>query len=262
MRFNGVMNKKVFTFFLSLKTTLWMFIALLGLFLYGAVIMPAREEFQGLFVQSLFAWMNEQSFAVSWWLWGAIVVLALLTVNTIICSIDALVKRKSARQWLLVISPQVVHIGFLFILLAHLLSSHGSYTARAYAYNNTVLTLPSGVDVLVKQLRVDVDPAGYVRDWAADIQYFEKGQHLTDDRITPNSPSFLRGFGMYIKTVRAAPFPIAVIEISREPGAWSALLGGIFFTAGMMTLLLLKIRREDALTKRRNQQSERGIVRP
>lgn len=238
--------KKVFAFFLSLRTTIWLFITLLSLFLYGAMIMPARVEFQGLFVQPLFTWMSGHSFTITWWLWGAIVTMAFMTANTVICSIESLMKRKSARQWLLIISPQVVHIGFLFILLAHLLSSHGSYKATAFAYKNTVLPLPTGLDVMFKELRIDVSPAGFVREWAADIQYFQKGRHIKDDSIMPNSPSFMKGFGIYIKTVRAAPFPVAVIEISREPGAWCALLGGIFFTAGMITLLILKIRREDA----------------
>ncbi len=250
------MFKKVFAFFLSLRTTIWLFISLLCLFLYGALIMPARAEFQGLFVKPLFVWINEHSFTVTWWLWGSIVALAFLTANTVICSIESLMKRRSARQWLLIISPQVVHIGFLFILLAHLLSSYGNYKATAFAYKNTVLPLPTGVDVMFKELRIDVSPAGFVRDWAADIQYFQKGRHIKDDRIMPNSPSFIKGFGIYIKTVRAAPFPVAVIEISRDPGAWSALLGGIFFTVGMMTLLLLKIRREEAVAEVRSQKSE------
>jgi len=45
--------------------------------------------------------------------------------------------------------------------------------------------------------------------------------------------------------VKVAPFPVAMIEVSREPGAPWALAGGILFIAGMVTLLFLKIRQEE-----------------
>jgi hypothetical protein len=41
------------------------------------------------------------------------------------------------------------------------------------------------------------------------------------------------------------PFPAALIEVSREPGAIWALVGGLFFLAGMITLLILKIKKEE-----------------
>jgi hypothetical protein len=240
------MFKKVLALFLSLRTTLWLLISLFCLFVFGAILMPARAEFEQLYMQPLFAWMINNSFMITWWLWGCVAILAFLTANTIACSIESLVRRRSARQWLLIISPQVVHIGFLFILLAHFLSSYGGYKATAFAYQNTVLSLPNGVEVMFKDLRADISPAGYITDWSANVQYFEEGRHLRDDVIMPNSPSFVKGLGIYIKTVRAAPFPVAFIEISREPGAVWALLGAVFFISGMIILLLLKIRREDA----------------
>lgn len=63
--------------------------------------------------------------------------------------------------------------------------------------------------------------------------------------IRPNSPSFQDGFGIYIKTVQSEPFPAALIEVSREPGAFWALVGGVLFLTGMITLLIFKVKRED-----------------
>ncbi len=51
----------------------------------------------------------------------------LLTVNTLVCSLQAVRGRWSREDFLLRISPQIVHIGFLFILLAHLLGAGSGY---------------------------------------------------------------------------------------------------------------------------------------
>jgi cytochrome c biogenesis protein ResB len=68
---------------------------------------------------------------------------------------------------------------------------------------------------------------------------------LSKDTLRPNSPSFIEGMGLYIKTVRFEPFPVALIQVSRDPGAPWALAGGGLFLIGMISLLLLKIRREE-----------------
>ncbi len=241
----GILSK-ILKFFLSLKTAIWLLMALLCLLLYGSVVMPMSEEFQGLQTVSLFQWMTENSPGITWWLWAAITVISLLTANTLLCSIESVLKKKSARQWMLVISPQVVHIGFLFILLAHLLSSYSSFRGTAVVYENQGLRLPNGNDVLFKKINADMDQTGYIKDWSSDVEYFKENRSLGTDRIGPNSPSFQSGLGIYIKNVQLEPYPVAIVEVSKEPGAVWALIGGILFMAGMITLLLLKIKKEEA----------------
>jgi cytochrome c biogenesis protein ResB len=154
-------------------------------------------------------------------------------------------RKREARQWLLIISPQVMHVGFLFILLAHLLSAYGSVRGVTFAYQGTVLQLPDNLDVRFNAVNANMDASGYITDWSADIEYFRDSRPLATDRILPNSPSFREGIGIYIKTVKALPFPVAMIEVSREPGATWALAGGVLFMPGMVTLLALKINREE-----------------
>lgn len=237
--------RKILNFFLSLRTAIWLILALLFLLLYGSIIMPVKEEFQALQTLPLFQWMLENPFNVTWWLWGSLGILSLLTANTILCSIESIFKKREAKQWLLIISPQIIHIGFLFILLAHLLSSYGSFKGTAFVYKDTMLTLPNGLEVMFEEIRTSVDQSGFVTDWSSDIRYFKEGRPLSSDVIRPNSPSFKDGLGIYIKTVKVAPFPVALIEVSREPGALWALIGGILFMGGMITLLMLKIKREE-----------------
>ncbi len=237
--------KKILEFFISLRTSIWLTIALIFILLFGAVLMPRHEEFRALHTVALFDWMQEMPLGITWWLWLCIVALSLLAANTMVCSIESLIKKREARQWLLIISPQVIHIGFLFILLAHLLSSYGSFRAVTYAYQGSVFQLPNNLEVRFNRVNANVDARGYVREWSAEIEYLKDGKPVSQDRILPNSPSYKEGLGILIKTVQVAPFPVAMIEVSREPGAPWALAGGIFFMLGMITLLFLKIRQEE-----------------
>jgi len=243
------MLKKVLSFFLSLRTAIGLLFALIFFLFFGSFVMPLREEFQALHAVPLFQWLAESPFSITWWLWVSLAILSLLTVNTLLCSLESVIKKRGARQWLLILSPQVIHAGFLFILLAHLLSSYGSFKGTTAVYKGSMLPLPNGLTVLFDEIRADVDQSGYVLNWAADIRYFKDGVQISGDSVLPNAPSFMNGFGIYIKTVRFEPYPSAIIEVSREPGAPWALAGGILFLAGMTTLLILKIRREEILEK-------------
>lgn len=240
--------KKILEFFISLRTAIWLLIALICILLFGSLVMPNHEEFLALHTTALFDWMQEMPAGITWWLWVCIGLLGLLTANTIVCSIESIILKRESRQWLLIISPQIMHIGFLFILLAHLLSSYGSFKGITYAYQGSVFQLPNTLEVRFNNVSADVDAAGYVKDWSADIEYSKDGKTLSQDRILPNSPSFKEGIGIYIKTVRVAPFPVAMIEISREPGAPWALAGGVLFMAGMFILLFFRVKLEEVST--------------
>jgi len=236
--------KNILKIFFSIRTSIWLLLVLLSLLFYGAFIMPLNEAFLMLHTTPLFQWLLENPLAITWWLWGAIVGVWFLTLNTLLCSIESLIKRRSARHWLLFIAPQIIHLGFLFMLLAHLLSSYGSFKGTTFVFRGTMLQLPNGQDVVFDDITVARDESGYVSDWSAHIRYFKNGRHLASDVILPNDPSFQEGIGIYIKTVQLRPFPSALIEVSREPGAIWALVGGICFLGGMIILLILKIRRE------------------
>jgi hypothetical protein len=41
----------------------------------------------------LFIWLRETPFAISWWLWVVLVLLALLALNTLLCSSETLWSR-------------------------------------------------------------------------------------------------------------------------------------------------------------------------
>ena len=118
-------------FFLSLKTAVWTLFVLVCLFFIGSALMPAdRGLFSLMNEDLLLRWTIGPALArpgQTWWFFASLAGLALLTVNTLVCSIQAVRGRWSRVDFFLRVSPQIVHIGFLFILLAHLLSAVSGY---------------------------------------------------------------------------------------------------------------------------------------
>jgi hypothetical protein len=236
--------KHISDFFFSLRTTLWLLGIMLLLMLAGAFVMPGNKAFQGLHSTPLFEWIGNQSLKTTWWLWGTIGVLAVMALNTLFCSIESIVKKRKVTQWLLLISPQIIHIGFLFILLAHLLSGIGAYQQATPAREGTALKL-SGTDTVlrVKDINIRLDYYGYISDWAVTIEYRTGDKVLQEDIIKPNAPSTFQGLNVNVKNLK--PYPESVLlQLNREPGAFWALVGGIVFMIGIVTLIGLKIRIE------------------
>jgi hypothetical protein len=241
IRYDGVVLRKALDFFLSLRTAIWLLLALIVLFLFGALVMPVRQEFQGINALPLFLWLRHSPLGATWWLLGSIGALSVLTANTLLCSVESIIRKRRSRQWLLIISPQVIHIGFLFMLLAHLLSATGGMKGSASVREGEGVMLPGEVVLRVKTVAVLAGPGGFPMDWRAEVQYLSGDKVLKNDHIGPNRPSFYEGLGVYIKDVRPGA---ALIEVSREPGAPWSLAGGALFTVGTLALFFLKIRKE------------------
>jgi hypothetical protein len=238
------MAGRLFRFLGSLDVSLWLVGALSLSLLCGAFVMPGNEAFQSIHALPLFDWMGDQTAGDVWWLWLSIAVLAGLTVNTVVCSIISVIRKRSAVQLLLFLSPQVIHLGFLFMLLAHLLSGLGGFKGTVVAEEGASFLLPGGGRVEVGDITLSLDRQGYLRDWGVGIVFHEGAGAAGAERILPNKPVFHGGVGVYVKDLRALPRKMVLLELSREPGAVWALVGGCLFMAGTITLLMLRIRGE------------------
>lgn len=234
----------ILNFFLSLKTALWSLGLLLALFFAGALIMPGRQEFELLHSVPFFTWIQQQPGGITWWLWGSISVLLVLALNTLFCSFESIIKKRRVTHWLLLVSPQVIHIGFLFMLLAHLLSGAGSSQGFANAVEGSTLTFSDNTVMKVNNIRIDMDDRGYMADWSVDVEYLSDGKTFRRDTIRPNNPSILAGFNINVKDLRHSPRRTVLLQVNREPGALWALIGGVLFMIGNVTLLMLRVRME------------------
>ncbi len=232
--------KHILNFFLSLGTTLWFLGLLLVLFFVGAFIMPGNNAFQQLHSTPLFDWIQKQPLRDIWWLWGIIGVLAVIAINTLFCSVESLIKKRNVTHWLLLISPQIIHIGFLFMLLAHLLSAFGASQQNANVMEGSRLRISKDTILKVDKIDIDVDYYGYISNWKVDVKYISENEILQSDRIMPNTPSVFNGFNITIKNLKPYPRKIALLQLNREPGAMWALAGGILFIIGIVILVAFK----------------------
>jgi hypothetical protein len=235
---------KVLGFFLSLKTTVVLMLGLLFFFVSGALVMPVHPAFKSITEVPLFEWLRDAPTGATWWLLGALALLVALVMNTLACSVESLVRKRSGRQWLLVISPQVIHIGFMLMLLGHLVSGYDSFKGVLVAREGTQVRLPNGVVMKVSDIDVTLTERGFPIDWRARVEYSDDGKLLKSDFMAPNRPSFFRGYGAYLKQVRPYPVRAAMVEVTREPGAPWALGGGVVFMLGTIALVGLKMSRE------------------
>ncbi|HAM53170.1 MAG TPA: hypothetical protein DCP92_21645 [Nitrospiraceae bacterium] len=236
--------KKCISIFLSLRTALWILMLLIIFAFAGAIIMPAHEEFQSINSVPLLQWLPKQSPSATWWLWISIALLAMLSANTLFCSIESIIEKRQFKEWFLMIAPQVIHTGFLLILVAHLMTGLWGFKATAEAREGTGLYLPGDTLVQIKDITISSDSLGYMTDWFVVIEYLSRGKVVKTDRLMPNKPSFNEGIGIYVKDLRAFPDKAVLLEVSKEPGAPWALIGSALFTVGIVMLVILKMKRE------------------
>ena len=231
-------------FFLSLKTSVWILTALVCFFFVGSYLMPLhRDVFGPMNDDILFQWTKHIAVnhgGYTWWFFAAVAGLILLTINTLVCSIAAVRGKWSRDGFLLRISPQIVHAGFLFILLGHLLGAAGGYRISGLMPEGAYAPLPDDLSLRLHRIRVETDARGFMTDWSADVSIYEGNDPVKTGSLGPNAPVFYAGIGVYLKSLDTSRGPAAVLLITKDPGALYALAGGILFMFGMIILLFLK----------------------
>ena len=216
----------------------------LGLWLTGGVILflgigsfaGGGEGAGSINNMALFAWLAESPVSLSWWLWTTVALLALLALNTVLCSVESLRSKAGSSRFLAIIAPQVMHAGFLLIVLAHLFSAWGGARHLLPVREGESVSFSGGGAVQIVNLRLETGPMGMPTAYSAEVRD-PAGAMST---ISPNHPAFHRGYGIYLKQVELYPYRAALIEVHREPGAGLALAGALFFTVGNIVLLAVR----------------------
>jgi len=231
-------------FFLSLKTTVWTLLAFIVVFFAGSYLMPARREIFGPMNEMLlFSWLGEVAVRApgsTWWFFLSLALLLLLTLNTIVCSLQSIRGKWARKDFLLRVAPQVVHVAFLLILFAHLLGAGWGYRLSGMLPEGAATRIPGDRVLHLQALRAQQDPAGYVRSWQASVAIYRNGERLAEGVLAPNHPLFHEGTGIYLKSFELAPSPAAFLLVHRDPGALWALAGGILFIIGSAVILFVK----------------------
>ncbi len=230
--------------FLSLKTTVWTLLALISLFFVGSYMMPVhRSIFASMNEDLLFRWVvrvASGAIPYTWWFFAAVTGLAVLTINTLACSINAVNSKWTRDNFFLRISPQVIHLGFLFILLAHLLGAGWGYKVSGTLPEGSYARLPDGRTIHLRSVQADINPRGMPVGWSAEVTLFDDNDPIATGTLGPNMPLLYGGIGVYMKSFELEPRPAAVLLVAKDPGALWALAGSVLFVLGSIMLLVLK----------------------
>jgi hypothetical protein len=242
--------KFLLKWFSSLKLTVWALTLLIGVFFLGAYVMPIYPKaHEGMNAMPLFEWWSTSGKdfpAINAWLPISVFLLAVLTLNTLVCTIRSL--RLSPSIW-----AHLTHIGFLLILLAHLLSA-------STGFKESNILLPRGHVVEVPRLNIQLKleninyvpyPGGMPKTYSAEVTLIDKDKKIRK-LLGPNQPAFYDGIPIYLKNFGFRPVPYAVCEIADDPGAMVAFIGSLIFLAGSLPLPFLvkwrgRNRREDEI---------------
>ncbi|HBG05899.1 MAG: cytochrome C biogenesis protein ResB [Geobacteraceae bacterium GWC2_58_44] len=220
------MLKNLYTRLCSLNLGLWLMSGVMLALAVGSFSRGSSES-AGLNDMPLLLWLQKAPLSFSWWLWLTVALIALLCLNALLCSIEAL--RSKGRS----IAPHLMHLGFLLVVLAHLFSAYGGFKQTLQLGEGGSIGFPDGERVRVERITTEVTSMGMMSGYRADLRL--EGGRVSG--IEPNSPLFHKGYGIYLKHVELTPAPVALVEIHREPGALLALLGALFFTGGNLMLL-------------------------
>ena len=224
------MIRKIHDILASLNVGLWLMAGVTTLLAIGSFVIGPEENAR-LNSMPLFDWLTGVPFVVGWWLWLTVVLLAGLGLNTVLCSIQSLRKSVGLPGLLRRLAPQVMHAGFLLIVLAHLVSSIGGLKEGLQVREGDVVNLPRE-QVLIQRLDAQVGAGGYVTDFSVTAV----DTHGRNAVIRSNEPYFSQGFGLYVKHLELYPVKYAVMELHREPGAGLALAGALLFVVGNLAL--------------------------
>jgi len=228
--------RKLYDFLTSLNLGIWLVSSVMLFLGIGSFV---AKEGSAINDVSLFTWMTQAPLAETWWLWITVAILALLALNTTLCSIESLRAKWQRGSFLVRIAPQLMHLGFLFIMLAHLFSAYGGFKEGGPLPEGGSFSFPDGSRVELSRLDLRMGPMGMPVDFSGTLLHSTPSGEIKAT-FSPNNPYFYKGFGVYLKHVEPFPTKTAMIEIHREPGAGLAFAGATLFTIANLMLIWLR----------------------
>ncbi len=237
------MPNKIWRFIISIELCLGL-LALLCIAMGAGSFILKGDYAAAINGMPLLTWLLEVPVGASWWLWLTVVLLGLLVLNTFLCSSETLWSRWGRAGWTALLAPQLIHAGFLLIVLAHLISAYGGSLQQVELGEGMAARLPNGRTFAIVAIGAVMSPQGIPVGYTGEL-VTDLNNPAARTTISPNHPWFADGYGVYIKHAESFPYKRALLEIHREPGAGMALAGALLFTIGNVLLVWLRSRAKE-----------------
>ena len=215
----------------SIETSLYLIAVSVLIFLAGSIYIPNNLDiFSEVNDKPIFRWLyeNKSVLSKSYWIYLQVMLMAALSLNMIVCTVDGLIGKLSARNFIQKVSPHILHIGMLLVLFGHLVSGTSGYK-KDYVVTEGQKFSHSDTDVYVDKVDL-VEIAGEnQKRWRVNMRVESDG-HKKSGILQPASPMFFRGVGIFVKS--ADEQGRTVIGIVRDPGVKWEIAGALIFLLG------------------------------
>lgn len=230
------MLKRTADFLVSLKTAIWALSIVIFLFFAGSLIVPDNmEHLSDINDVLLFQWLFGSKPSVSWWIYALLAALTFTALNIMVCGADSLIKKLSPRRFLQSISPQVIHLGVLLFLFAHLLTASTGLREEVLLKEGGTARFSNGSGFHVEKVMAEYTSPTETF-WAVRGRWLNAPGKEEPAVIMPAKPAFHNGLWLFIKS--ADPDTRKVSLMLREDiGALWALAGVAVFTLGCVLFL-------------------------
>jgi cytochrome c biogenesis factor len=212
-------------FFLSIKTYLWVSGIGMGIFLIGSFYIPQNLAiFSGINDVPLFNWLslNNNVFDKLFWIYVLIGIMLLLWISTLICSLDAIIKRTTRKSFIRVLSPQILHFGIILVILGH-----GVSGVTGYKHDVPMNALDSyearGFTLKINDMDFFKNPGENSTRWRAQLE-IDGNDHM----IEVGKPVFYNKVGFFAKSAQQKK-KTAIIGLIYDPGVIWEIVGAFVY---------------------------------
>ncbi len=219
-------------FFTSLKTTVILTVIIILTCGIGSFqILRNPDIYQGLGFGILIPWFFKEGvrhLSSTWWLPLLVSLLGLIGLNTLICTIDRLlrIRKNSMAGFLKVLHPylpHLVHIGFLIGLTGHLIgNSYGFKTTNNLLFKGEIKNVPHSQRLKVKLNDVnEVVEDGILRGIQTSVTLYDGDKVIRKGVIEINKPLIYNGVAFYHSHHGNAPYGyiLDIRDVSDTPAS-------------------------------------------
>lgn len=215
-------------FFLSLKTYLWVSGLGMAIFLIGSFYIPQNLAiFSGINDSPLINWLslNKNVLDKLFWIYVLIGIILLLWISTLICSLDAIIKRTTRKSLIRVLSPQVLHLGIILVILGHGVSAITGYK-HDVPMNSVDSYEAKGFNMKINDMDFFKNPGENSTRWRVHLEIDDNIHTLEVGR-----PAFYNNVGFFAKSAQQKKKTV-IIGLIYDPGVIWEIIGAFVFVIG------------------------------
>jgi hypothetical protein len=161
--------------------------------------------------------------------------MALLWICTLICSLDAVIKRVRRGSLIRVLSPQILHLAILFVLLGHGISAVSGYKLDIPMDLNSPQQVRE-FKLKMNEIQFQKNPGENSTRWIVNLE-INGNRHF----LELGKPAFFQGVGFFAKSAQRKKMK-AIIGLIYDPGVVWEIIGAVLFIISATGIFFTKFR--------------------